>query len=67
MKGAPVRAKGAPVGAKVQCLCYKILPSRLCAEIWCKRGKKGLSGRIGTFSGADQDLSSLFTPKCGIA
>ena len=36
---------------KIQCLRYKILPSGLCAEICCNRGKKGLSGRIGTFSG----------------
>ena len=35
----------------IQCLRYKILPSGLCAEICCNRGKKGLSGRIGTFSG----------------
>ena len=30
---------------------YKFLPSGLCAEKCCNRGKKGLSGRIGTFSG----------------
>ena len=35
----------------VQCLHYKILPSGLCAEICYNRGKKGLSGRIETFSG----------------
>ena len=34
-----------------QCARYKFLPSGLCAEICCNRGKKGLSGRIGTFSG----------------
>ena len=34
-----------------QCLHYKMLPSGLCAEICCQRRKKGLSGRIGTFSG----------------
>ena len=34
----------------LQCLRYKILPSGLCAEICCNRGKKGLPGRIGTFS-----------------
>ena len=35
----------------LQCLHYKILPSGLCAELCCKRGRKGLLGRIGTFSG----------------
>ena len=35
----------------LQCSRYRILPSGLCAEICCNRGKKGLSGRIGTFSG----------------
>ena len=34
-----------------QCSRYRILPSWLCAEICCNRGKKGLSGRIRTFSG----------------
>ena len=34
-----------------QCLRYKILPSGLCAETCCNRGKKGLLGRIRTFSG----------------
>ena len=35
----------------MQCSQYKILPTGLCAEICCSRGKKGLSGRIRTLSG----------------
>ena len=38
----------------MQWLLYKILRSGLCAEICCNGGKKGLSGRIGTFSGSFQ-------------
>ena len=47
-------ARPIPLSASMalkQCLRYKILPSGLCAEICCNRGKKGLSGWIGTFSG----------------
>ena len=40
---------------------YKILPSGLGAEIYCNREKKGLSGRIGTFSGPFQgQFGTLF-------
>ena len=38
----------------MQWLLYKILRSGLCAEICCNGGKKGLSGRIWTFSGPFQ-------------
>ena len=55
----------------VQCFRYKILPSGLCAEICCNRGKKRTFRKnpdfFGTYSRADRDLLSLFAPKCRIA
>ena len=30
--------------------------AELCAELCCNSGKKGLSGKIGTYSGADRDF-----------
>ena len=51
-----------------QCFRYKILPSGLCAEICCYRGKKQTFRKnqdfFGTYSGADRDPLSLFASKC---
>ena len=45
---------------KIQCLRYKILPSGLCAEMCCNRGKKGLPGQIGPFSGPILEQTGTF-------
>ena len=52
------------ISLHLQCLRYKILPSGLWAEICCKRGGKGLSGRIGTFSGPILEQIGTFIVIC---
>ena len=47
-----------------QCFPSKMLPSGLCAELCCNGGEKGLSGRIGTFSGPILEQIGTFIVIC---